>query len=103
MRTFLVAAAVAVALLLFPLAQARSIETPDQPPIPDEPPLETFRDNLVIGDPHYVAEKLVSEIGELGTTHLSCFMQIGSVDGRRATRGQAEGRTSPLLFPADLL
>jgi alkanesulfonate monooxygenase SsuD/methylene tetrahydromethanopterin reductase-like flavin-dependent oxidoreductase (luciferase family) len=56
------------------------------PPLPDEPPLETFRDNLVIGDPHYVAEKLVSEIRELGTTHLSCFMQIGSVDGRRATR-----------------
>ena len=51
------------------------------PPIPDEPPLETFRDNLVIGDPHYVAEKLVSEIRELGTTHLSCFMQIGTVDG----------------------
>ena len=54
--------------------------------MPDEPPLETFRDNLVIGDPHYVAEKLVGEIGELGTTHLSCFMQIGTVDGRRATR-----------------
>lgn len=56
------------------------------PPIPDEPPLETFRDNLVIGDPHLVAEKLVSEIRELGTTHLSCFMQIGTVDGRRALR-----------------
>lgn len=56
------------------------------PAIPDEPPLETFRDNLVIGDPHLVAEKLVSETRELGTTHLSCFMQIGSVDGRRATR-----------------
>ena len=56
------------------------------PPFPDEPPLETFRDNLVIGDPHYVAEKLVAEIRELGTTHLSCFMQIGTVDGRRATR-----------------
>lgn len=56
------------------------------PPFPDEPPLETFRDNLVIGDPHLVAEKLVSEIRELGTTHLSCFMQIGTVDGRRALR-----------------
>ena len=56
------------------------------PPMPDEPPLETFRDNLVIGDPHLVAEKLVSEIRELGTTHLSCFMQIGTVDGRRALR-----------------
>ena len=56
------------------------------PPIPDEPPLETFRDNLVIGDPHHVAEKLVNEIRELGTTHLSCFMQIGTVDGKRALR-----------------
>jgi len=58
----------------------------EAPPLPDEPPLETFRDNLVIGDAHLVAEKLVNEIRELGTTHLSCFMQIGSLDGRRATR-----------------
>ena len=56
------------------------------PPLPDEPPLETFRDNLVFGDPHHVAEKLVAEIRELGTTHLSCFMQIGTVEGRRACR-----------------
>jgi alkanesulfonate monooxygenase SsuD/methylene tetrahydromethanopterin reductase-like flavin-dependent oxidoreductase (luciferase family) len=56
------------------------------PPLPDEPPLETFRDNLVFGDPHHVAEKLVAEIRELGTTHLSCFMQIGTIDGRRACR-----------------
>jgi alkanesulfonate monooxygenase SsuD/methylene tetrahydromethanopterin reductase-like flavin-dependent oxidoreductase (luciferase family) len=56
------------------------------PPLPEEPPLETFLDNLVIGDAHYVAEKLVNEISTLGTTHLSCFMQIGSVDGNRAMR-----------------
>jgi alkanesulfonate monooxygenase SsuD/methylene tetrahydromethanopterin reductase-like flavin-dependent oxidoreductase (luciferase family) len=56
------------------------------PPIPDEPPLETFRDNLVIGDPHLCAEKLVAEIRALGTTHLSVFMQIGSVPGARARR-----------------
>src|SRR5215472_612643 len=66
-----------------PLLSGHFIEAP---PIPDEPPLETFRDNLVIGDAHLVAEKLVSEIRELGTTHLSCFMQIVSLDGRRATR-----------------
>jgi alkanesulfonate monooxygenase SsuD/methylene tetrahydromethanopterin reductase-like flavin-dependent oxidoreductase (luciferase family) len=58
----------------------------EAPPLADEPPLETFRDNLAIGDPHLVAEKLVGEVRELGTTHLSCFMQIGSVDGRRAAR-----------------
>jgi alkanesulfonate monooxygenase SsuD/methylene tetrahydromethanopterin reductase-like flavin-dependent oxidoreductase (luciferase family) len=56
------------------------------PPLADEPPLEVFRDNLVFGDPHYVAEKLVSEIRELGTTHLSVFMQIGSIEGKRACR-----------------
>jgi hypothetical protein len=56
------------------------------PPLPEEPPLETFLDNLVIGEPHYVAEKLSAEISALGTTHLSCFMQIGGIDGRRATR-----------------
>jgi alkanesulfonate monooxygenase SsuD/methylene tetrahydromethanopterin reductase-like flavin-dependent oxidoreductase (luciferase family) len=55
-------------------------------PMPDEPPIETFLDNLVIGDPHHVAEKLVAEISTLGTTHLSCFMQIGTVDGKRALR-----------------
>ncbi len=56
------------------------------PPLPDEPPAETFRDNLVFGDPHLVAEKLVAEIRELGTTHLSCFMQVASLDGRRARK-----------------
>ncbi|WP_137387837.1 LLM class flavin-dependent oxidoreductase [Rhodoligotrophos defluvii] len=54
------------------------------PPMPDEPPLETFRDNLVFGDAHYVAEKLAHEIRTLGITHLSCFMQIGTVPGARA-------------------
>jgi alkanesulfonate monooxygenase SsuD/methylene tetrahydromethanopterin reductase-like flavin-dependent oxidoreductase (luciferase family) len=56
------------------------------PAIPEEPPLETFRDNLVIGDAHLCAEKLVSEIRALGTTHLSVFTQIGSVPGARARR-----------------
>ena len=56
------------------------------PPLPNEPPLETFRDNLVIGDAHLCAEKLVKEIRALGTTHLSLFMQIGSVAGARALR-----------------
>lgn len=54
------------------------------PSIPDEPPLTTFRDNLVIGDAHLVAEKLAEEIRTLGISHLSCFMQIGTVPGARA-------------------
>jgi alkanesulfonate monooxygenase SsuD/methylene tetrahydromethanopterin reductase-like flavin-dependent oxidoreductase (luciferase family) len=56
------------------------------PPIPDEPPVETFRDNLVIGDAHLCAEKLIAEIRALGTTHLSVFTQIGSVPGARSRR-----------------
>jgi alkanesulfonate monooxygenase SsuD/methylene tetrahydromethanopterin reductase-like flavin-dependent oxidoreductase (luciferase family) len=72
------------------------------PALPEEPPLETFRDNLVIGDPHYVAEKLVDEISTLGTTHLSCFMQIGTVDGVRAMRSLSAfvSETIPLMEKA---
>jgi alkanesulfonate monooxygenase SsuD/methylene tetrahydromethanopterin reductase-like flavin-dependent oxidoreductase (luciferase family) len=74
----------------------------EAPPLPDEPPLETFRDNLVIGDAHLVAEKLANEIRELGTTHLSCFMQIGSLDGRRARRSLSRFATEviPLMEEA---
>jgi alkanesulfonate monooxygenase SsuD/methylene tetrahydromethanopterin reductase-like flavin-dependent oxidoreductase (luciferase family) len=69
------------------------------PPLPDEPPVETFRDNLAFGDPHHVAEKLVAEITELGTTHLSCFMQIASIEGRRACRSleRFAGEVVPLM------
>jgi alkanesulfonate monooxygenase SsuD/methylene tetrahydromethanopterin reductase-like flavin-dependent oxidoreductase (luciferase family) len=69
------------------------------PAIPDEPPLETFRDNLVIGDAHLCAEKLVVEIRELGTTHLSVFTQIGSVPGARARRSleRFSSRVVPLI------
>ena len=82
-----------------PLLSGHFIEAP---PLPDEPPLETFRDNLVIGDAHLVAEKLANEIRELGTTHLSCFMQIGSLDGRRARRSLSRFATEviPLMEEA---
>ncbi|WP_342643279.1 LLM class flavin-dependent oxidoreductase [Rhodoligotrophos ferricapiens] len=69
------------------------------PPMPDEPPLESIRDNLVFGDAHYVAEKLAREIRALGTTHLSCFMQIGTVPGAkaRASMERFAGDVIPLL------
>ena len=54
------------------------------PPIPDEPALEVFRDNLVVGPPEYCAERIVEEIRTLNVSHYSCFMQVGSLDGRRA-------------------
>jgi alkanesulfonate monooxygenase SsuD/methylene tetrahydromethanopterin reductase-like flavin-dependent oxidoreductase (luciferase family) len=68
-------------------------------PMPNEPSIETFLDNLVIGDPHYVAEKLVGEITALSITHLSCFMQIGTVEGRRALRSldRFASETVPLM------
>jgi hypothetical protein len=70
--------------------------------MPDEPPIEVFLDNLVIGDPHHVAEKLVAEISTLGTTHLSCFMQIGTVDAKRALRslGRFASEAIPLMEKA---
>jgi len=43
-------------------------------PAPDEPPLETIADRLLVGDPERCAEKLIEEIAELRPTHLSCFM-----------------------------
>jgi alkanesulfonate monooxygenase SsuD/methylene tetrahydromethanopterin reductase-like flavin-dependent oxidoreductase (luciferase family) len=71
-------------------------------PMQDEPPIETFLDNLVIGDPHHVAEKLVAEISTLGTTHLSCFMQIGTVEGKRVLRslGRFASEVVPLMEKA---
>ncbi len=55
-------------------------------PIPDEPPLETFRDNLLIGDPHLVAEKLVAEIRRLNPQHYNGFFQFGDMPVARARR-----------------
>jgi alkanesulfonate monooxygenase SsuD/methylene tetrahydromethanopterin reductase-like flavin-dependent oxidoreductase (luciferase family) len=55
-------------------------------PIPDEPPLETFRDNLLIGSPHHVAERLVEEIRRLNPQHYNCFFQFGDMPVARARR-----------------
>lgn len=56
------------------------------PPLPDEPPLEVFRDNLLIGDPHLVAEKLIAEIRRLGMTHYNSFFQFGDMPIARAAK-----------------
>lgn len=57
-----------------------------QPPMKEELPLETYLDNLAIGDPHKVAEVLVNAIKALRTTHLSCFMQLATMTGRQSRR-----------------
>lgn len=56
------------------------------PPIPDEPTVETFVDNLLIGDPHHVAARLVEEIRRLNPQHYNCFFQFGDMPVARARR-----------------
>ena len=58
----------------------------DAPPLENEPPLEVFRDNLIIGDAHYVAERLVQEIRMLRPVHYNCFFQFGDMPIGRAAR-----------------
>jgi alkanesulfonate monooxygenase SsuD/methylene tetrahydromethanopterin reductase-like flavin-dependent oxidoreductase (luciferase family) len=56
------------------------------PPLPNEPPLETFIDNLIIGDPHHVAERVVDEIKHLRPVHYNAFFQFGDMPIVRARR-----------------
>ena len=58
----------------------------DTPPFEGEPPLETFVDNVIIGDAHHVAERLVAEIRHLEPTHYSCFFQFGDMPIAKARR-----------------
>jgi alkanesulfonate monooxygenase SsuD/methylene tetrahydromethanopterin reductase-like flavin-dependent oxidoreductase (luciferase family) len=56
------------------------------PPLPDEPSLEQYRDNLIIGDAHHVAERVVQEIRRLDPIHYNCFFQFGDMPIVRARR-----------------
>ncbi len=58
----------------------------DAPALPDEPGLDVFRDNLLIGDPHHVAERIVAEIRRLDPVHYNCFLQFGDMPAERALR-----------------
>jgi alkanesulfonate monooxygenase SsuD/methylene tetrahydromethanopterin reductase-like flavin-dependent oxidoreductase (luciferase family) len=51
-----------------------------------EPPLETFQDNFVIGDPDYVAERMVREIRTLGLSLYNTIFQFGDMPIGRAHR-----------------
>ncbi|MDE8654607.1 LLM class flavin-dependent oxidoreductase [Novosphingobium album (ex Liu et al. 2023)] len=59
------------------------------PLLKDEPPLEVFRDNLVIGHPHYVAERLIEEFRTLKPDYYNCFFQFGDMPIARAQRSLA--------------
>lgn len=56
------------------------------PPLPDEPPLDVFRSNLMIGNAHFVAERMVDEFRKLGPDYYNCFFQFGDMPIARARR-----------------
>jgi alkanesulfonate monooxygenase SsuD/methylene tetrahydromethanopterin reductase-like flavin-dependent oxidoreductase (luciferase family) len=55
-------------------------------PFPDEPPLETIRDNLLIGDVETVAEKLVGEIRATHPVHVCFSFKVGNTPHAAAMR-----------------
>lgn len=70
-------------------------------PFHDEPPLDDFLDNAVIGGAEHCAERLTAEIRAMTPTHLSCFMGLAGI-GRRETLASLERFGSdvlPLLRP----
>src|SRR5436853_3212440 len=55
-------------------------------PFPDEPPLETIYDNLLIGDVETVAEKLVAEIRATHPVHMCFSFKVGNTPHKAAMR-----------------
>jgi alkanesulfonate monooxygenase SsuD/methylene tetrahydromethanopterin reductase-like flavin-dependent oxidoreductase (luciferase family) len=55
-------------------------------PFPDEPPLETIYDDLLIGDVDTVAEKLVSEIRASNPVHVCFSFKVGATPHKAAMR-----------------
>jgi alkanesulfonate monooxygenase SsuD/methylene tetrahydromethanopterin reductase-like flavin-dependent oxidoreductase (luciferase family) len=55
-------------------------------PFPDEPPLETIYDDLLIGDIETVAEKLVSEIRASKPVHVCFSFKVGDTPHKAAMR-----------------
>jgi alkanesulfonate monooxygenase SsuD/methylene tetrahydromethanopterin reductase-like flavin-dependent oxidoreductase (luciferase family) len=74
-------------------------------PFPDEPPLETIHDNLLIGDVETVAEKLVAEIGAAKPVHVCFSFKVGNTPHRAAMRsmelmmGEVRPRVEKALGP----
>ena len=55
-------------------------------PFPDEPSLDTIHDNLLIGDPESVAEKLVAEIEATKPVHVCFSFKVGNTPHKAAMR-----------------
>jgi len=74
-------------------------------PFPDEPPLETIRDDLLIGDVETVAEKLAGEIAATHPEHVCFSFKVGNTPHRAAMRsmelmiGEVKPRLERALKP----
>jgi alkanesulfonate monooxygenase SsuD/methylene tetrahydromethanopterin reductase-like flavin-dependent oxidoreductase (luciferase family) len=76
-------------------------------PFPDEPPLETIYDNLLIGDAETVAEKLVAEIHATKPEHVCFSFKVGDTPHTAAMRsmelmiGEVKPRVERALGPVE--
>jgi alkanesulfonate monooxygenase SsuD/methylene tetrahydromethanopterin reductase-like flavin-dependent oxidoreductase (luciferase family) len=55
-------------------------------PFPNEPPVETIYNNLLIGDVETVAEKLVADIGAAKPVHVCFSFKVGDTSHKAAMR-----------------
>ena len=71
-------------------------------PFPDEPSLETIRDNLLIGNVETVAEKLAAEIRATHPVHVCFSFKVGNTEHRSAMRSMELmiGKVKPLVEKA---
>jgi alkanesulfonate monooxygenase SsuD/methylene tetrahydromethanopterin reductase-like flavin-dependent oxidoreductase (luciferase family) len=51
-----------------------------------EQTLEQYVENMVVGDAHHVAERIVADIRRVGPTHYACNFQFGCMPFDRASR-----------------
>jgi len=73
------------------------------PPLEAESSLEGYRDQIIIGDPHHVASRMVAEIRRLEPVHYSCFFQFGDMPIARSSRSlERFGREVIPLLEAEL-
>jgi alkanesulfonate monooxygenase SsuD/methylene tetrahydromethanopterin reductase-like flavin-dependent oxidoreductase (luciferase family) len=74
-------------------------------PFPDEPPLETIYNDLLIGDVETVAEKLVAEIRATKPVHVCFSFKVGNTPHTAAMRsmelmiGEVKPRVEKALGP----
>jgi len=74
-------------------------------PFPDEPPLDTIYDNLLIGDVETVAERLVAEIHATKPVHVCFSFKVGNTPHAAAMRsmelmiGEVKPRVETALGP----